>query len=374
MSEETESSGVDPIEERKTKAESVIMSKLQYCLESTSTGRKKDLATLQGMQSQAARWVLGKRRLGWSLTAGLKKLSWLSMAQLVCYKSVQTALKVLQRKEPENLYERLTKLKIVNRKRKAGEDVQEERVIIKRSWEELVKMKASSRRAWSVRSLRWLERIPAGIKELDVAGEASKKELKMWVRRHIHVRGDRILWGRPIEREHDSSLRENEERDLDDEEREGGDTRRELPDRGGTHEEEAIGGPHGDEALGGPREVEVVAATEEYRVARRSCRPLPSLGPVPQAVVWTALQHGEVTGLSQEQNTTGEDGGIIKKKDMTDSSCCMSGAERAGLTRCTEIERPVFPVQMWQGGTAAARSRKGAEKENKVVAAGPSLP
>lgn len=63
------------VEERKTKAESVIMSKLQYCLESTSTGRKKDLATLQGMQSQAARWVLGKRRLGWSLTAGLKKLS-----------------------------------------------------------------------------------------------------------------------------------------------------------------------------------------------------------------------------------------------------------------------------------------------------------
>ena len=161
----------------------------------------------------------------------------------------------------------------------------------------------------------------------------------MWVRRHIHARGDRILWGRPIEREHDSSLRENEERDLDDEEREGGDTRRELPDRGGTREEEAIGGPHGEEALGGPREVEVVAATEEYRVARRSCRPLPPLGPV----VWTALQKGEVTGLSQEQNTTGEGGGIINKKDMTDSSCCMSGAG-AGLTRCTELTVVSGPI------------------------------
>ena len=87
----------------------------------------------------------------------------------------------------------------------------------------------------------------------------------------------------------------------------------------------------------------------------------------------TALQQGEVTGLNQEQNTKGEDGGIINKKDMTDSSCCMSGAS-AGLTRCTELECPVFPVRMWQGGTAAARSREEAEKEKKVVACWPLPP
>ena len=73
----TELSSVD---ERKTKAESVNIAWRQPVQEG-----KKDLESLQGMQSQAARWVLGKRRLGLSLTAGLKQLSWLSMAQLVCY-------------------------------------------------------------------------------------------------------------------------------------------------------------------------------------------------------------------------------------------------------------------------------------------------
>ena len=215
--------------ERKIKAESVIMSKLRYCLESTSTGRKKDLESLQGLQSQAARWVLGKGRLGWSLTAGLKQLAWLSMAQLVCYTSVRTALKVLQKKEPENLYERLTQIKYVKRKRVAGEEeqnVQEERIVIRRSWEELKELKASTRRSWSVRSLRWLEKIPVRIKELDVEGEASKKELKMWIRRHIHIRGDRIIWGRPLERALDHSLRDFEERDFDEEDGEAGDSDR----------------------------------------------------------------------------------------------------------------------------------------------------
>ena len=54
-------------------------------------------------------------------------------------------------------------------------------------------MKTSARRAWSVRILPWLKIITVRSKKLDTAGEASKKELKMWVRRHIHVRRDRII-------------------------------------------------------------------------------------------------------------------------------------------------------------------------------------
>ena len=234
------------VKERKIKAEAVIISKLRYCLESTSTGRKKDLKALQGVQSQAARWVLGKGRIGWSLTAGLKQLSGLSIAQLVCYTSVRTALKILQNREPETLYERLTKLKTIKRKRNVIEEemnIQEERVVIKRSWEELSKLKASTRRAWSVRSLRWLEKIPSCIKDLDVNEEASKKELNLWVRRHIHVRGDRIIWGRPLQRDLDHSMRENEERDLDDEEGEAAETARILQDRVESNQEGATGEP-----------------------------------------------------------------------------------------------------------------------------------
>ena len=320
--------------ERKIKAESVILSKLEYCLEATSTGRKRDLEALQGMQSQAARWVLGRRRLGWSLTAGLKQLCWLSMAQLVCYKSVRTALKVLQRKEPENLYERLTKLKQVNRKRKAEEEdliIQEERVIIKRSWEDLEHMKASTRRAWLVRSLRWLERIPDRIKNLDIAGEASKKELKMWVKRHIHVRGDRIIWGSPIDRELNISRTEIEERDLDDEEGEGEGSAREVT--GGRES-------HQDEASSEPEETDEVEVQEEHRVAETASMLLPPLGPV----VWTALQQGEVMGHSQEQDTTGDVEPIADNMTNNSQSCCMSGEEQI-LLRRTEFGGIVDPVR-----------------------------
>ena len=322
------------VKERQIKAESVIMSKLMYCLESTCTGRKKDLEALQGVQSQAARWVLGKGRLGWSLTAGLKQLSWLSIVQLVCYKSVQTALNVLQNKEPENLYERLTKLKPVKRKRNAREEeisIQEERVVIERSWEELSKLKASTRRAWSVISLRWLERIPSSIKELDVKGEASKKELKLWVRRHIHVRGDRIIWGWPLQRDLDPSTREDEDRDLDSDEGEAAETARGLQER--------VGGPNQEEAADELRRVEVEeGAVQGNGVVTRAGEPLPPLGPV----FSTAPRQGEVERLSHQQDPTGDAGGISKQRLVTNSFPCMSD-RRSRRLRWTGLESRTKP-------------------------------
>ena len=318
------------IGERKIKAESVIMSKLRYCLESTSTGRKKDLEALQGVQSQAARWVLGKGRHGWSLTAGLKQLSWLSMAQLVCYSSVRTALKVLQKKEPEILYERLTKIKVINRKRKAQDieqNIQEERVLIRRSWEDLEKLKASTRRAWSVRSLRWLEKIPSPIKELDVGTEASKKELKMWVRRHIHVRGDRIIWGRPLERDHDQSMRETEDRDIDDEDGETEETGREPQGRVEPIQEEGTSEPRRNG-------VEMESGDESQEVLR-ACKPLPPLGSVGR----TALTQGEVKRQCQTQATTGDRRGENLNKFNTNSNCLMSGGWTRGWG-LTELVKP----------------------------------
>ena len=67
------------------------MSRLNYCLEVVSQGRKSDLERLQCVQSKAARWVLQTRRQDWSLTGGLKKLRWLYMAQHAAYASIKTA-------------------------------------------------------------------------------------------------------------------------------------------------------------------------------------------------------------------------------------------------------------------------------------------
>ena len=52
-------------DQRKIKAEGIILPKLFYCLETTSTGIKSNMEKLQGVESAAARWVLQVRRRDW---------------------------------------------------------------------------------------------------------------------------------------------------------------------------------------------------------------------------------------------------------------------------------------------------------------------
>ena len=63
---------------------------------------------LQGVQGAAARWVLQTRKRDWSLSGGLKKLGWLSLAQLAAHASLKLAVRVLKDKRPERLYNLLT--------------------------------------------------------------------------------------------------------------------------------------------------------------------------------------------------------------------------------------------------------------------------
>ena len=49
------------------KADGIILSRINYCLEVVSQGRKADLERLQSVQSKAARWVLQTRLQDWSL-------------------------------------------------------------------------------------------------------------------------------------------------------------------------------------------------------------------------------------------------------------------------------------------------------------------
>ena len=104
--------------ERKTKAEWIILSRLFYCLETTSTGLKSNMEKLQGVQSSAARWVLQTKRMNWSLRGGLKHLGWLSVVQQAAYCSVRLALQILQRGLPERLYRELTFIQGGNQVRK----------------------------------------------------------------------------------------------------------------------------------------------------------------------------------------------------------------------------------------------------------------
>ena len=59
-------------------------------------------------------------------------------------------------------------------------------------------MKASTKKAWSIRSLRWMAQMPEELIEKDVKLKSTKKELKEWVRGAVPVKGDRILWGQKL--------------------------------------------------------------------------------------------------------------------------------------------------------------------------------
>ena len=108
------------------------------------------------------------------------------MAQLAVYSSLKLAVTVLKEKKPERLYETLTKEEDGNRVRRTITD------------RNLKKMKATSKKAWSVRVLRWLELMPEQIKQGDMTKRKIKEELKLWIKHTIPVRGDQVLWGQKL--------------------------------------------------------------------------------------------------------------------------------------------------------------------------------
>ena len=136
-------------------AQSVVVSRLEYSLEVTCTGRVKGMQDLQYLKVKLGRWVLGAQRLGWSTTKGFKKLGWMTIQQTLAYRSIRMGIKVLQNSQPEALYENLTvsvKTKMQGLPHGMEHEERELRVI---STEELRNMCAAKRKSWSVRALLW---------------------------------------------------------------------------------------------------------------------------------------------------------------------------------------------------------------------------
>ena len=100
--------------------------------------------------------------------------------------SIKSAMKFLRDKMPERLYDSLTETRDGEVKR---------RLVNERKF---MKMKLTTRKSWSYRSLRWLEKMPETLREKDPTLKATKVELKEWVRDQIHVRGCRIMWGQKL--------------------------------------------------------------------------------------------------------------------------------------------------------------------------------
>ena len=181
---------------RKELAQSIVMSRLEYALEVTSTGRAKDMQDLQYLKVKLARWVLGARRLGWSTTKGFQKLHWMTIQQTAAYKSIRMGIKVLQNGHPETLYEKLT---VPVRIKKQGLPLgmeHEERELRVISTEELQHMCAGRRKSWSVRTIRWFHKVPLAVLGKFYETPGSKTALKKWVKENIPTTGDNILHGK----------------------------------------------------------------------------------------------------------------------------------------------------------------------------------
>ena len=243
--------------QRKSKAEGIILLRLNYCIELISQGRKADLERLQSVQSKAARWVLQTRKVDWSLRGGLKKLGWMSMAQQAAYVSIKTSMKILHKSEPERLFSLLTEEKDGIRIRKVLNE------------NKFAKLKATTRKAWSYRSLRWLEQMPDSLRRRDVKLKATQKELKQWVKHHVPVRGDRILWGRPLTGDMRRKRRENEVLEEEDREPEPENREEQTPQESNTDAGERQDGGIGTlAAANGSQDPQ---GYQEMRLVQRRC-------------------------------------------------------------------------------------------------------
>ena len=97
-------------------------------------------------------------------------------------------MKVLQDRKPERLHDTLTEEIGGLRVRK----------IVKESRFKGRKLLLTTKKSWSNRSLRWLEKMPQSLRNNDINLRSTKTELKRWVKHHIPVRGDQILWGKML--------------------------------------------------------------------------------------------------------------------------------------------------------------------------------
>ena len=112
--------------------------------------------------------------------------------------SLKTAMKVLRDKKPERLHETLT------------EEVRGERTRKVLDEKKVMKLKASTKKAWSIRSLRWMAQMPEELVVKDISLQSTKKELKKWIRGSVPVKGDRILWGQRLTGEMERKRRHGE--------------------------------------------------------------------------------------------------------------------------------------------------------------------
>ena len=68
-----------------------------------SAGSDGVIRKLEGMQSQAGRYVLGKSRKDWSRTAGYAELNWLTITQTAVEASIRLLCKVIWNKKTRTI-------------------------------------------------------------------------------------------------------------------------------------------------------------------------------------------------------------------------------------------------------------------------------
>jgi hypothetical protein len=93
---------------RKELIEGVLITTIRYGLEVISCGTEHALKKLSALQSRAARMALQWKRKDYSRSKGLEELGWLSVPQMAAQTTIKLAIKTIQHKKPENLYEALT--------------------------------------------------------------------------------------------------------------------------------------------------------------------------------------------------------------------------------------------------------------------------
>ena len=104
--------------------------------------------------------------------------------QQAAYCSLRLALQILQRGLPERLLREIT---VVHGGYRVRKELTEDN---------LRRLKLSSLKSCSVRSLRWMAMMTTDMLNIDTTRKHGKDKLKAWIKHRVGVRGDKVFWGK----------------------------------------------------------------------------------------------------------------------------------------------------------------------------------
>ena len=158
-------------QDRKTLAQGLVLSRIEYCLEATSSCPKSILKLASKQLNRVAREVTNCWKYEDTKIA-FQAAGWLNLEELAIWRTAKTALSIIKSKEPKRLYKRLTS---------------DDEVKLAKKYRTAI-----GNRSFSARTARIWELLPDYLRSGDLTKRNIKESIKREIKKWDH---DWVLWG-----------------------------------------------------------------------------------------------------------------------------------------------------------------------------------